>query len=190
MKKISLFLCVFAFTTVAFAQHSQFGIKGGVNVSTINWKLPETSLDSRIGAYVGILNHIHLSRQWALQPEIQYSTEGVKQTVSSGEYTWKTDYINVPVMVQYMFNNGFRIEAGPQLGLMINNDDNDDVFKSTNLGVGFGLNYLTHSGVGIGGRYVLGLSRITEDAALEGKSRNFQLGLFYMFNNRHKALSR
>ena len=190
MKNIILICCSLFFATVAFAQGSQFGLKGGVNISTIQWDIPNTSFDHRIGFYVGLLNHIHLSRQWAVQPEIQYSTEGVKQTVTSGVYTWKTDYVNIPVMLQYMFDNGFRIEAGPQLGLMVSSDDNDDIFKSTNVGVGFGLNYLTHSGVGIGGRYVLGLSKINEAAAAEAKSRNIQLGLFYMFNNNHKRASR
>jgi hypothetical protein len=59
------------------------------------------------------------------------------------------------------------------------------------LGVGFGLSYLTYSGLGIGGRYVLGLSKINEEAvAYEAKSRNIQLGLFYMLDSRHKAKSR
>jgi hypothetical protein len=69
-------------------------------------------------------------------------------------------------MLQYMFNNGFRIEAGPQLGLLLDakstaegfpDDNTEDVFKSTNVGLGFGLNYLSYSGFGVGGRYVLGL---------------------------------
>lgn len=190
MKKISLVLLVAAFSTTGFAQPPKFGIKAGVNISDINWKVPNVNFDNRIGFHIGALAHMHLSPEWAIQPEVQYSTEGVKQTVSSGEYTWKTDYINIPVMVQYMFDNGFRLEAGPQLGLMINSDGNDDVFKSTNLGVGFGLNYLTYSGFGVGGRYILGLSKINEPAAAEGKTTNLQISAFYMFDNRHKAKSR
>lgn len=190
MKKISLFVCASLFTLAAFSQRSQFGIKGGVNISSIDWDISNTNFDNRIGFHIGLLDHIHLAPQWAIQPEIQYSTEGGKQTVPSGEYTWKTDYVNIPVMIQYMFNNGFRLEAGPQLGLMVSSDDNDDIFKSTNVGIGAGLNYLTHSGVGIGARYIHGLSKINEAAAAEAKSRNFQIGLFYMFNSAHKATSR
>lgn len=190
MKKISLFLCALCFVSISFAQNSKFGIKAGVNISSIDWDVSGVSFDNRIGFHVGLLDHIHLSPQWALQPEIMYSTEGVKQSVSSGEYTWKTDYINIPVMVQYMFDNGFRLEAGPQLGLMVSSDDNDDIFKSTNVGVGFGLNYLSHSGLGVGGRYVLGVSKINESIAPDAKSRNIQLGIFYMFDHQHKAKSR
>lgn len=190
MKKTSLFLCAVFFVSAVFAQGSRFGIKGGVNISSINWDVPGVSFDNRIGFHVGLLDHIHLSPQWALQPEVMYSTEGVKQAVPSGEYTWKTDYINIPVMLQYMFDNGFRLEAGPQLGLMVSSDNNDDVFKSTNVGIGFGLGYLTYSGFGVGGRYVLGVSKINEDAAPDAKGRNIQLSLFYMFDSQHKAKSR
>lgn len=188
MKKIVFFLCLAFSSMIVFAQTDpKFGIKGGVNISNINWAYND---DNRIGFHAGLLAHLHLSPQIGLQPEILYSTEGGKQNTSLGEYTWKTDYINIPVMLQYMFNNGFRIEAGPQLGLMINSDDNDDIFKSTNVGLGMGLSYLTESGVGLGGRYVLGLSKINEPIAPQAKSRNLQLSLFYLFDHRHKAKSR
>jgi hypothetical protein len=190
MKKISLVVSCFLLSASLFAQTPVFGVKAGANISNINWEIPNADFDSRIGFHVGLLAHIHLSPQWGVQPELQYSTEGVKQPVTNGEYTWKTDYVNIPIMLQYMFDNGFRLEAGPFLGLMVSNDDNDDVFKSTNAGVGFGVNYLTYSGFGIGGRYNLGLTKITEDAAADGKSRTFQISAFYMFDNRHKSKSR
>lgn len=190
MKKISLLALILAASTIVFAQSPKFGLKAGVNISNIDWKVANTNFDNRIGFHVGMLAHLHLSPQWGLQPEVQYSTEGVKQSVTSGEYTWKTDYINIPVMLQYMFDNGFRLEAGPQLGLMVSNDNNNDIFKSTNVGLGFGLNYLTYSGFGVGGRYILGLSKINEPIAAEAKSRNIQLSVFYMLDHSHKAKSR
>ena len=190
MKKISLLVLILATGSIVYAQSAKFGLKAGVNISSIDWKIPNTNFDNRLGFHIGALAHIHLSPEWALQPEVVYSTEGVKQSVSSGEYTWKTDYVNIPVMLQYMFDNGFRLEAGPQLGLMVNSDNNDDIFKSTNVGLGLGLGYLTYSGFGVSGRYVLGLTKINEPIAAEGKSRNIQLGIFYMFDNNHKAKSR
>lgn len=188
MKKISIAVCALVLSTAALAQNVKFGIKGGVNISNFTWDVP--GKDNRIGFHAGLLAHIHLSPEWALQPEVQYSTEGSKQSTQSGEYTWKTDYVNIPLMLQYMFSNGFRIEAGPQLGLLVNSDNNNDVFKSTNVGLGFGLNYLTYSGFGVGARYILGLTNISQPAFVDNKSRNIQLSLFYMFDNNHKAKSR
>ena len=194
MKKISLFVLGVVMTVSAFAQSpAKFGLKAGVNIATL--RQDDVSYDSRIGLHVGGLAHIHLSPQWALQPEVVYSQEGAKLN----DVKLKLDYINIPLMLQYMFDNGFRLEAGPQLGLMVNSkaedddeneDDLDDVFKTTNVGLGFGLNYLSYSGLGVGGRYVLGLSDISESNTSKVKSGNIQLSLFYMFDNAHKAKSR
>ena len=200
MKKINLLALGITAAILSFAQSpAKFGLKGGVNVSTINWD-DDTEGDSRIGLHVGGLAHIHLSPQWALQPEVYYSAEGGKMPVSSNEeVTWKNDYVNIPLLVQYNFDNGFRLQAGPQLGLLVSSkvedqddeeDDADEIFKSTNVGLSFGLGYLTHSGFGIDGRYNLGLNRITESSIQEAQGRSFQIGVFYLFDNSHKAKSR
>lgn len=194
MKKISLTLVLAMAASFVFAQTApKFGIKAGANLANLNWNVQApTSSDNRIGFHGGFLAHIHLSRQWALQPEVLYSAEGATLkniNAQGGSYTYKNDYVNIPLMVQYMFDNGFRIEAGPQLGLLVKSSDKD-VFKSTNVGVGFGLNYLSQSGFGLGSRYNLGLTNVTEPAYQEAKSRVIQLSVFYMFDNNHKRKSR
>lgn len=199
MKKICFFIVTFFIGTALLAQApAKFGIKAGVNISSLNIEDFDEN-DTRIGLNIGGLAHIHLgaSEQWALQPELMYSQEGGKLNTTSGSTTVKLDYINIPVMLQYMFNNGFRIEAGPQLGLMVNSkydadgdeEDADDDFKSTNVSLGFGLSYLSDSGFGINGRYNLGLSNIGEGAA-DVKGRTLQLGLFYLLDHSHKARSK
>jgi hypothetical protein len=192
MKKFSFTLVMAIAASLAFAQTApKFGVKAGANLANLNWTVGgNASSNNRIGFHGGLLAHIHLSRQWALQPEALYSAEGATiKNLPTGSYTYKNDYINIPLMLQYMFDNGFRIEAGPQLGLLIKSTDKD-VFRSTNVGVGFGLNYLSSSGLGLGGRYNLGLTNVTEAAYQNAKSRVIQLGLFYMFDNTHKRKSR
>ncbi len=195
MKKIYLLLAGFILLvgTAKAQSPAKFGLKGGVNVSTFNQTNAEW--DSRIGLHVGGMAHIHLAPEWALQPELLYSQEGAK---FSNETVVKLDYINIPLMVQYMFNNGFRIEAGPQLGFLMNEkyededgeEYEDDDFKSTNVALGLGLNYLSNSGLGVGGRYNLGLSDISEANGTKIKNNTFQISLFYMFDNAHKAKSK
>jgi hypothetical protein len=199
MKKISVFIAAFFIGTALLAQGpAKFGLKAGVNISSLNIEDFDEN-DSRIGLHIGGLAHIHLgaTEQWALQPELLYSQEGGKLKTQSGTTTVKLDYINIPVMFQYMFNNGFRIEAGPQLGLLVNSkydadgdeEDADDDFKSTNVSLGFGLSYLSDSGFGIGGRYNLGVSDIGEGSN-EVKARTLQIGLFYLLDHSHKVRSR
>ena len=200
MKKISLLVIGFTSAIFSFAQSAKFGVKAGANISTLKIEDFDDN-DSRIGLHAGLFAHIHLNPQWAVQPEVVYSAEGgkLRNVVTQGdEVTFKNDYVNIPVMLQYMFDNGFRLEAGPQLGLLVsskaedddgNEDDADDTFKSTNVSLGFGLNYLSQSGFGVGGRYNLGLSNIAEGSG-DVKGRVFQISLFYMFDNAHKAKSR
>jgi hypothetical protein len=190
MKKISLILLSFCLGSTLWAQHTSFGLKGGVNVATLKFANSDNNgIDSRIGLHVGGLAHIHLNPNWALQPEVVFSQEGAKIAVDNGEVTTKLDYVNIPVMLQYMFKGGFRLEAGPQLGLLVNSkyEDDDGIegnadvdFKSTNVSLGLGLGYLSPTGLGFGARYNLGLSDISE-APSDRKGQNLQLSLFYQF---------
>jgi len=198
MKRLALVLGLLITTTIVASAQGQpkLAIKAGVNIADL--KIENTNndvTDNRIGFHGGLAAHIHLGQQWAFQPELLYSQEGAK----IGDATVKLDYVNLPLMIQYMFNNGFRVEAGPQFGLLVNskysassgtdiNADKD--FKTPNVGLGFGLNYLSYSGLGAGARYNLGLSNIGETGNAEVKTRNLQVSLFYMFDNRHKAKSR
>lgn len=191
MKLYLIAIIVLAFMTVgsANAQEITFGVKGGLNVYTLDSN-NNSDLGSKIGVNFGVLGHTHLNELFALQPEIIYSQKGAK----SGDTSLKLDYINVPVLVQYMFDNGFRMQAGPQLGFMmnaeaINNNSTvnlEENYKSVDLGLSIGGSYLSStSGFGIDARYNHGLSDISENSASRSYNRGFELGVFYLFNNRN-----
>lgn len=194
MKNVFVALVAIAITTGAMAQgRTTFGLKAGVNIATLKLS-SDANLDPRVGLYAGGLAHIHVSPNFAIQPEVVYSAQGFRD-INGSDVKWKLDYVNIPVMVQYMFDNGFRLETGPQLGLLasakaesgttetsLKND-----IKGTDVSWGFGLGYLTHSQVGISARYNLGLSNINERNNNDPvKNRVFQLGLFYQFDPGHK----
>ena len=121
MKKISLFLAGIMCTLASFSQTKpHFAIKGGLNISTLKVENYDNT-DSRLGAHLGVSAHIHLAPQWAIQPELLYSQEGGELAISNSQRVKvKNDYINIPLMLQYMFDNGFRVEAGPQIGFLVN----------------------------------------------------------------------
>jgi len=48
-----------------------------------------------------------------------YSQQGYKITNSSGTFTQKLDYINLPTMLKAYPTKNFFLEAGPQIGLAI-----------------------------------------------------------------------
>src|SRR5688572_14939013 len=114
MKKISLALALFFASFIASAQGPKFGLKAGLNIADITSDAG-TKFDNKMGLNAGLLAHIHLSPQFALQPEVVYSSQGGKYTFENflgnlEEHELGLDYINIPLNVQYMFDNGFRLQ--------------------------------------------------------------------------------
>ena len=107
MKKISLVVLILATAATVFAQPPKFGLKAGLNVSKLS-NVPGLNWNNRLGLNAGALAHIHITPQLALQPEVAYSGQGAKYTINGEEHTLNLDYINIPLQLQYMFDNGFR----------------------------------------------------------------------------------
>lgn len=191
MKKTVIFISTLFLIFTASAQATYFGMKGGINASSLNYD-NNTSSQSKIGFNVGVLAHIHASNTWAIQPEIIYSLEGAKITPVgfNTKTTVNLNYINVPILLQRFLHNGFRLEGGPQIGFLINAkiksggvSSNNNSFKSTAFSIPLGAGYLTSTGVGIDARYVFGLSNINHDNGSTIQSNVFQLGIFYQFGD-------
>ncbi len=189
MKKATFLLLALLALITAKAQQVHLGIKGGVNISNLHFN-NNTSTDSKVGVHFGLLAHIHASKTWALQPELLYSLEGAKAK-GNNDVTFNLNYLNVPVLLQYMFNNGFRLEGGPQLGFLLNaktktNDVTEDnnSFESISISIPLGVGYLSSSGWGLDARYVFGLSNINENKnGPTIQSNVFQLGIFYQLSD-------
>ena len=179
-------------TGTAKAQHVNIGVKAGLNLYTIN-NDNNAEYDPKAGFHVGLIGHTHLAKQLAFQPEIMYSAQGAKYTIAGTETKLKFGYINIPLMIQYMFDNGFRLQAGPQVGFLVNaksetnNIDVDvkDNLKPVDFAIGAGVGYVNPaSGLGIDARYNLGLSNINDAGTVKSTNRGFQLGVFYLFKHK------
>lgn len=114
-----------------------------------------------------------------MQPELVYSSQGGK----GGDTEQKLDYMNVPVLLQYMFDNGFRLQAGPQLGLLVRAENRDDL-NAIDLGVSAGISYVVPSTeFGVDARYNHGLSNINKGDAVASFNRGIQLSVFYIIGH-------
>jgi Outer membrane protein beta-barrel domain len=173
-------------------QHVNIGIKGGLNMYNIHSN-NNSNYDTKAGFHLGLLGHIHLSKQVALQPELTYSLQGAQYTTLGIDTRVRLGYINVPVLLQYMFDNGFRLQAGPQLGFLVNAKSKtgssevnikDDI-KKVDFAFGLGIGYVyPPSGIGVDARYNIGLSDISKSDASKSTNMGFQLGVFYLFKHR------
>lgn len=188
MKKIVLIIACMATSAFVFSQSAKayFGVKGGINVASLNVE-NGVDLNSRASFYAGGLAHIHVSRQFAVQPELYFSGQGGKNSST----TLKLDYLNIPLLLQYMTGGGFRLQTGPQLGLLLSaqtktGDIKENVkssINSTDFSWAFGAGYqFPGSGAGIDARYNLGVSDVSSGSG-NWQNRVFSVGLFYQFMN-------
>ncbi|HET6244881.1 MAG: PorT family protein [Bacteroidetes bacterium] len=173
------------------AQHFNLGVKGGANLYNIKYG-NGTRHDSKVGFHAGLLGHFHMSKHFGLQPEVYYSNQGARHTFNNRVTTLNLNYVNVPVLFQYMINDGFRLHAGPQIGFLVNSETkhNDiNVYQNKNInfldfGITLGMSYVFKSNFGIDARYNHGLRDIYNNSSVNSSNRGFQLGLFYLFSHK------
>ena len=193
MKKVFLLLTLVSGSLLLKAQHVELGLKGGLNVATISYPSTNSNIDPRISVNLGGLAHIHLSKEFAVQPELLFSGQGYKQTKSDVVYKTNLNYVQLPILLQYLIGTGFRIETGPQFGALLSakykagdvSVDVKDHYKKIDAAWVFGAGYLTSSGFGIDARYNLGLSKINNDNDPKISNRVFAVGVFYQFKAMH-----
>jgi hypothetical protein len=199
MMKLNAFVLALFLSLAAAAQSDpKFGLKGGLNVSTINYS-NNAEADYRTGFHLGALSHIHITPSFSLQPEVYYSSQGAKIPYNGNTMNLNLSYVNVPVLLQYNFANGFRLQGGPQVGFLVGVSDkvNDvevntystDNFKTVEVALPLGLSYLGYSGLGVDVRYNIGLSNINKVTPPTAKNNVFQVGAFYLFDHHHKVES-
>ena len=189
MKKLVLSVFVFAvpFATT-LGQDIQFGAKAGLNLATIQPDLTDAA--SRTSFHLGGVAEVSILEKFSIQPELLYSAQGAKDESDDDEVV-KLDYITLPILAKYYVMDNLSLEAGPQIGFLLNAEVEDDGgtidlkdnTKSTDIGFAFGAGYKLESGLNFGIRYFLGsdVNDIEEDSD-KISNRVFQLSIGYFFN--------
>lgn len=213
MKKLILGLAITA-GSLAFAQTTvssnpvTFGIKGGMNVSSLTNGADLDDSKSKIGFNAGVFANIPVASSFSIQPEVIYNDLGSKVTreytvlgnTYKADYSRNLGYIAAPVMFQYNATPEFYLEAGPEFGFLITAKDkfksstngnsnvteiaglNKDDFNTFNFGIGLGAGYYFTPNFGITARYTAGLTDIYKHNNGDAVKNNvFQVGLAYKF---------
>ncbi|ACU07249.1 hypothetical protein FIC_00796 [Flavobacteriaceae bacterium 3519-10] len=202
MKKLFVGAAI-AMSSLTFAQ--QFGIKAGMNVSSLSTDSQLSDQGSKIGFNAGLFMNAPLAENFSIQPELLYSQMGDKydQTIAGTTYARSRhlDYVTLPVMFQYNATPSFYLEAGPEFGLMVNaknkftnetdnntiteSGDYKDQLNTFNFGVGLGAGYYFTPQIGLTARYVAGFTDIynSDNNGSDDSVKNnvFQVGLAYKF---------
>ncbi|PQJ79226.1 porin family protein [Polaribacter porphyrae] len=164
------------------AQEVKFGIKGGLNLSEINWvnsknKFRTTDFNA------GFMAEISLSEKFSIQPELLFSGQGGSSINLS--------YLNLPVMGKYYVTESLSLEAGPQIGYLLSAKTGGRNVKSSfnkfDFGANFGLGYKLNNGLNFGVRYNLGLTKVnktstaSEFSNMDNRNQVFQVSIGYFF---------
>lgn len=176
MRKIIPLLLVFFVITEANAQNFSGGIKAGVNITNFSGgSFDNVDKKALIGFHAGGFLNFRLGAI-SIQPEVLVSTAGAK--FENADSSFKLVYLSVPVMLKYRTTGGFYLEAGPQIGFKLSedvgNETVNDFAKNLDLAIAVGLGFQTKSGLGIGARYIAGLSKVGDFEPSAGFNPDFK----------------
>jgi hypothetical protein len=196
--KRTVFLLAVLLTTAAttvWSQGLQFGVKAGLNVSTLTG---DGDFKYKPGFVVGVTLDAPLASDVYLLTGLELSQKGAKQELLGIKASTSPLYIQLPVKVGYKIEIAdgtyFVPQAGPYVaygvggkssiaGIKTDAFGDDGTFKNFDfgLGVGFGLD-LDHFNLTIG--YDIGLTNIAKDIPLikySEKNGNLFVTLGYKF---------
>src|ERR1700744_6048493 len=128
-KKLVLILVAgISFATANAQGGFQFGIKGGLNLSTVTVSngFDGYSYSTLANFNGGVFLKVPVYRAFSVQPEIYYSGQGFKSADGSGgEYSEHVNYLNIPLLAKFSHGSCLFLETGPQLSLKLNAKDKE-----------------------------------------------------------------
>jgi len=178
MKKLLVVLTMIVGLKVTYSQEVNFGIKTGLNLSSITGKTNEQK-GFFPGGHFGILVEIPISSKISFQPELMYSAQGYN---SKNKGLVPTAYINMPLMGKYYLSEKFSLEAGPQIGFLP--EKTNDTFNAIDFGFNFGISYKFNNNFNCGLRYNVGLNNT--NTVENNKNRVLQFSIGYFFSKKKK----
>ncbi|TMI61388.1 MAG: PorT family protein [Bacteroidetes bacterium] len=187
------FLFLSAALLFSFASMAQFhiGAKAGANISKVEGHSFNDQF--KYGYHLGGFMEIPISKKLTIQPEVlfnQYSTvlDSSYKNIYDGVFSSqngtniKLNYLSIPILLEYKMASFFRLQAGPQFGILIDQDRNllqngGDAFRRGDLSMLAGAEIQIMK-LRITGRYAIGLSNINDiDNQDKWTNQGFQLSL-------------
>ena len=152
---------------------AEFGVKAGLNFSTFN-DAETFNPDSQTGLHLGLFGRYLWSERLSGKVEVMYSSLGARsdEFYIFDDYSIHLNYLQLIVTGEFEVANGFRLELGPYLGVLLGAQQSfgglditregveADSDKTNFVDVGFvaGANYTFNSGFNLGLRYQQGFA--------------------------------
>lgn len=184
-KFFSLAILLFISSSL-FSQGLSFGIKGGATLGKISGQSFKDQFT--LGYHVGAFATIGFGK-FGIQPEVLFNQVNV-DTASNFSEVYKFNHVDkiklqsltIPILLNYNLNRFITLQAGPQFGILIDNNkdffqNGKDAFKSGNFSLvgGVQLHLLKFR---VYGRFVGGLTDLNNIQSPETwKTSAIQLGV-------------
>ncbi len=194
MKKFLLLFVAIIFIANAGFSQVKFGVKAGGNFA--GFQVGESDLRDGFAAGVFARFNVLKNQKLVFQPELLYTNQGVKFKdfqYSSGtgyifKYTYKLDYVYLPLTFKYYLVHGLNVQVAPKIGYLLSanykgkykygsgtsednytkyiHTDNVDISQyvdKIDYGVDMGLGYDFNFGLGLDVRYYCGIPKILDN---------------------------
>ncbi|MBQ9237645.1 MAG: PorT family protein [Prevotella sp.] len=179
-----------------------FGIRGGLNVSSMSLKYDD-DLKSRAGFNVGVAVDFPIMESFYVQSGLYYTVKGYKVEEGNDKEKVNIGYLEIPILASYRYNfndaNQLQFNFGPYLAYGLHGKDkweeyyNGRTYESDKkwydyddtkrfdmgLQLGLGVTLAKHYYVGIA--YEFGLLEQVKDSDGYYKNRNFMVNVGYQF---------
>jgi hypothetical protein len=185
----------------------EFGLEGGVNFAKISnldsndyklyWSLGfyfDIRIKDNWFLYTGLLGKANMGTNKLTTSDLEYLDTIIYE--EDGTYSQNMNYLIVPALIKYKFNNHLYLEAGPQVGYMtrawieynskVGNREgrlrefNKDQINRFDFGISTGIGYHLLKGTGwqIGLRYYWGLTNVYKfNSGNKNRSLHFKLNI-------------
>ncbi|SEG17699.1 MULTISPECIES: porin family protein [Parabacteroides] len=187
MKKIAglLLIALFALTVVPAKAQVKFGIKGGVNISSVHFNKDILNSSNVTGFQVGPMIEAMMPMfGMGIDAAVLYSQKGVDASNSINSKSLKTDYLDIPVNLKWKFGLPIvkvYLAAGPYIGFRVGGDkiwdipgqiDGELKAKNFNAGLNFGAGVELIKHLQVGFNYGLGLTDDFSASKVDLKAKN------------------
>ena len=194
MKKMILALGI-GMSLFAYRAEGQvaFGLKGGLNLTTLNLEDPELTYESRSGYHAGLFLRGKFNNI-GIQPEVLLFTQRGQLESIIGTAEERFTYLSIPLMFKFYPLGGLNLQVGPQFGFLIDGEreyntflggvtrDITEYYKKSDVALSVGGGYDFDFGLGLDVRYNLGLKDVNNVAdGEEARSRIFLVSIGWNF---------
>ncbi len=170
---------LFLFIGIIALAQVDFSIKVGLNSTNQIVKEPSVvNYDQRFSGIFGVAANVNIKKNVSLGIDFHYTSNGAEFSRNGSFLDRRFQYLELPVVIKYHFLNKFNFHIGTQLGYLLRTDllfDNpgsdpiyyettDENYRFTLSFIG-GLEYNPLKKVGVGVRYLTGISDLTKDSS-------------------------